>query len=124
MAKIHGKDGSITFAGGYTTSCKSWQVTRTLETGDTTPLGSANRMYGAGLKTASGSFVCFADGTTPLVDVGTTGNATFTMATGRTLTVAILITDFDVSVGLDGFIEVTYKWIISGTGIAGDFAIA
>lgn len=124
MARLHGKGGSVTFASGYVTHVHSWSIDRVGETADGTTLGSVNRIADAGLKNASGSFSCYVDDTTAIADVHVTGSAVFTMGTGKTITVLILITDYSVNVGLDGNVIVTYRWSLSGTGVAGDHAIA
>jgi hypothetical protein len=124
MAKVHGKDGSITFAGGYTTHIHAMTCDRALEMAEATVLGSENRTKIAGLGTATGTFSCYVDGTTPLVDVGTTGTLIMTLATGRTITATIVTSGLTVNVSLDGVEVATYRWELSGTGAAADFVIA
>lgn len=124
MARLHGKGGSVTFANGYVVNCHSWTVDRTGETVDGTVFGATNRVADAGLKNATGSFVCYVDSDAALKDVHVAGEAVFLMGPGKTLTAKILITDFSVNVGLDGNETVTYRFVLSGDGTATDFVIA
>src|SRR5574343_780305 len=116
MAKLHGKDGSIAFAGGYVSHCFAWSIDRAQELAEASELGHVNREKAAGLKAATGTYSCYVDSATALVDVGTTGTATFTMGTGQTATAKIIISGVTVSVGLDGLETAVYKWELSGDG--------
>lgn len=124
MAKVHGKDGSVTFASGYTDHVFAWSLDRAQELAEATILGSVNRIKVAGLKAATGTYSCYVDDTTALHDAGDVGTATFTMDTLRTFTCEIIISGVTVSVGLDGLQTAVYKWELSGTGVAGDFVVA
>lgn len=124
MAAVHGIEGSVTFASGYVDNVHAWSADRELETADVMPLGAVNRIALAGAKNATGQYSCYVDDTTPLHDVGDAGAATFTLATGRTITVDILITNLSVTVDTNGAEVATYSWKLSGDGTASDFAVA
>lgn len=124
MARLHGKDGSVSFDGGTIAHIKSWTCDREVEEADGTEFGDSERRIDTGLKNSSGSFTCYASDTNEIVDVGTGGNLTLTLGGSRTLVIVIKITGWSASVNLDGNIEVTYNWKQGGgDGSSNDFAI-
>ncbi|RJR06920.1 hypothetical protein C4588_07225 [Candidatus Parcubacteria bacterium] len=123
MARMHGKDGSITWSAGYSQNVISWTLNRTTERADGTTLGRANRVRDTGLGDATGTFSCFTDDTTAISDVGTKGTLVLTAGGTKTRTIPIVVTDFSESVGLDNNVIVTYSWEMSDDSDAG-FVIA
>jgi len=55
MGYLHGKDGSITYAGVKLAKVASWSLSASVEALETTSLADAARSYTPGLKSASGS---------------------------------------------------------------------
>jgi hypothetical protein len=55
MAYLHGKDGSITYAGARLAKVASWTLSSQVEALEVTSLADTARNYTAGIKSASGS---------------------------------------------------------------------
>jgi predicted secreted protein len=119
MAVISGIGGSVTFASGYVTAVRSWSITITseaLETTDMNPSGGYRTRIG-GLKSWSGSYSAFIDGTVfASIDDqlgGTPSAATFALVSGSTepnIQGTILITDVSVTANTDGPVEVEFTF--------------
>lgn len=113
MALLHGKEGSITFANGYTTCPKSYSVAMTTEMKDTTCLGATSRTRQAGLEDFSGTYTVLIDDTTVLVESGAQGTATFTFGGARNIVADIIITDVSITDTLEGS-EAVYSFVNAG----------
>jgi len=114
MAAINGMTGSVTFAAGYVTNAHQWEADVTGEALDTTGFSPTNnyRTRIAGLLDWSGSYTCWADGTTPLTTAGLSGAATFVAETGRQYSGTILVTSARTGIAADGSQRtITVTWV-------------
>lgn len=121
-----GNSGGVTFAGGYATWVRSWELTIEAGVHDiTSQTGSAVlwRSFRPGLLSWSGSYECDIDSTTPLspptLASGVAGAATFKIseegATDNTLAGDIIVTGLSQSVSAGEKNTASYSF--SGSGV-------
>ena len=126
MAVISGIGGSVTYASGYTTAVRSWSVSLTADTLETTGLAPANNFRSRiqGLKSWSGSYSAYVDSSTFLTmddGVGNAAAAAVFLFDGTTGNMAgdIIVTDMSVTTNTDGAIEVEFSFEGSGQVVIG-----
>ena len=86
-----------------------------------------NRVKDEGLHSGRGTFVCYVDDTTVLMEVGTSLTTSFKMSGSRKLVAKVIITGMDVKTNIAGNAEVTYSCELGGTaadGTVNDFQIS
>ena len=119
MAVISGIGGSVTFSSGYVTADRSWNVTITADSLETTAMNPADnyRTKIGGLKTWSGSYSAYVDGAAfaSLDDQlsGSPSSATFKLLSGSddpNITGTILITDIAITATTDSAVEVEFTF--------------
>jgi len=117
MARLHGKAGSVTFAGGSVTGVgiTSWTIDYKSAADETTGMDSSGaKTFIAGLTEWSGSFSGYYD--TGKIAAGTTGSATFYLvAAGANYAGTIIVTSFKVDTSVDGPIKITCDFQGTGT---------
>lgn len=115
MAVISGIGGSVTFSSGYVTAVRSWNVTITADSLETTAMNPTDnyRTKIGGLKTWSGSYSAYVDGAAfASLDDQLSGNpssATFDL-NGPNLTGTIIITDIAITATTDSAVEVEFTF--------------
>ena len=117
MAVFTGQGGNVTFAAGYVTNVKSFEVNVPVDIHDSTVFNPAVtwKSKTGGLKEGSGSYVCYLDTAVAIELPGVTGVATFLESGARTVTGTILISN--VALGVDvggGLSEVTFSFEFNG----------
>lgn len=117
MATFSGTVVAVTFAAGYVTNGGRWSVDAVADEVETTAgwdAATADRSYGAGWMSWSGSYECRVDDTAALHVAGDAGAATFTYnatgGTGNSLGGSIVITGASVSAERNGEVTVTYTF--------------
>tara|TARA_Y100001938_G_scaffold151075_1_gene245711 strand:+ start:2020 stop:2412 length:393 start_codon:yes stop_codon:yes gene_type:complete len=119
MAVISGVGGSVTFASGYVTAVRSWNITITADSLETTSMNPTNgfRTHIGGLKSWSGSYSAYVDGAA-FADIddqlgGNPSSATFKLVSGSddpNISGSILITDIAVTATTDSAVEVEFTF--------------
>lgn len=119
MAVISGIGGSVEFSSGYVTAVRSWSITisaDSIETTDMAPTGNYRTRIG-GLKQWSGSYSAYVDGSAfaSLDDQlsGSPSSATFKLLSGSddpNITGTILITDIAITATTDSAVEVEFTF--------------
>jgi len=125
MATLHGKEGRVIWPGKYTSHVHSWSADIEYEVVedtaweyestalDATPVpgtgGAGWRTYIYGLKTFSGSFDCYMDGTSPpSVDPGTAAEIYLVNKNGTSYWHGMaIVTGTSVEAPIEGIQEVT-----------------
>ena len=118
MAVISGIGGSVTFSGGYAVNVRSWNVSLSAESIETTVMAptASYRTRMGGLKSWSGSYSTFLDDTVlPDIDDklgGAAATATFqlTDGSGPNIEGSIIITDIAVTATTDSAVEVEFTF--------------
>jgi len=106
---VCGTTGSVSICGEVT----NIKIDITLDTPEATSMSSSgNKEFLPCLKGWSGSFDSFLLGTT----IGAHASATFTLATGKTVSGNIIITDIKINDEVAGV--VTFNYTFNGTGAA------
>lgn len=116
MAVITGDTGTVTFAGGYVTNVKSWTLNIVADEHDVTDFAAtAWAAYLGGLKRWSGSYDCWLDSATVIVDgLAAAAAIVLTANTGQTFTGNAWITTNDVKVNPADPNQVTVNFRGSG----------
>lgn len=118
MAVLTGVGGSVTFATGIVTGVRQWSVNESVNIRDATTFasGTAAAYATAGVVSFSGSFERIVDSADAniLNVAGATGDATFTLATGKTYAGTIIIQSVGTPVPKDDLIIETVQF--QGTG--------
>ena len=118
MAVISGIGGSVTFSGGYDVNVRSWNVSlsaESVETTDMAPTASYRTRIG-GLKSWSGSYSTFLDDTVlPDIDdklggAAATAKFQLTDGSGPNIEGSIIITDIAVTATTDSAVEVEFTF--------------
>tara|TARA_Y100001963_G_scaffold148873_1_gene227488 strand:+ start:369 stop:761 length:393 start_codon:yes stop_codon:yes gene_type:complete len=119
MAVISGIGGSVTFSSGYVTSVRSWNITITADSLETTAMNPTNnyRTKIGGLKTWSGSYSAYVDGAA-FADLdnqlsGNPSSATFKLVSGSddpNISGTIIITDIAITATTDSAVEVEFTF--------------
>ncbi|HUU93711.1 MAG TPA: hypothetical protein VM238_21170 [Phycisphaerae bacterium] len=119
MAAIHGFDGNVTFANGYTTNVKAWTAAVSRDTEEALAWdgdGWFRAVHGG--KHLGGTYTCNVDDSTgysisDMVDVA--GAAVFRHTSGWQLRVTIAVTGSDTGADImTGPQEITFNWIANG----------
>ena len=119
MAVISGIGGSVEFSSGYVTAVRSWSITisaDSIETTDMAPTGNYRTRIG-GLKQWSGSYSAYVDGSAfASLDDQLSGNpsaAVFKLVSGSddpNISGDILITDIAITATTDSAVEVEFTF--------------
>jgi hypothetical protein len=126
MAITKGSEGSATFSDGTTAQAivelKDWSISESAETIETTSMGNTTRTKTIGLTSASGSMTMFWDVESTGTDlgqatmvVGAKAELVLYPKSGKTGTCTAIITERGVSVSLDGLVETSVSFEVSGT---------
>ena len=102
----------LTLAGGYySTGAHSFTLSLTAEDLITTPFGANYNTRIAGLLSATGSYDCYLDDTTPLPSRGSSDTITLTVDAAETYVIPIIINTAEARVGAAGDDRhVTISW--------------
>ena len=93
----------LTLAGGfYSTNAHSYSIELICKDLLTTPFGADYNTRIGGLVSASGSYDCYLDGTTPLPNRGSSDTITLTVDAGQTYEIPIIISNVESRVSASG----------------------
>tara|TARA_Y100001973_G_C5209184_1_gene344086 strand:- start:17162 stop:17557 length:396 start_codon:yes stop_codon:yes gene_type:complete len=124
MAVISGIGGGVTYASGYVANVRSWNISLTADSLETTKLDATNswRTRIQGLKSWSGSYSCYVDGTAVATLDDGVGNAPASAlfrfnesgGSAKRLEGTIIVTDMSITNTTDSATEVEYTFEGSG----------
>ena len=116
MAEISGIQGAVSIAGIGTLTFRSWTISYTQATVDTTVFGDGTRARVPGIKEWSGSAEAVLDGATAPILPTAAGAGVFTAEsdTPMTWTGSVIVTGLTPNVVIDG--EATCSVTFDGTG--------
>ena len=114
MAEIGGLGGSVTIASTGTLTFRSWTISYTQATVDTTIFADGTRTRVPGILEWSGSAEAILDGAATCALPTTEVAGVFQAATSRTWTGQVIVTGLTPSVAVDG--EATCSVTFDGTG--------
>ena len=122
MANHTGSEGVVKIGTNTISEVRSFTITETGDTIEDSTMGDASRTYKAGMKTFTGSVVCFWDETD-------TAQIALTVGAGVTLNLypegtgtgdkyysgSVLVTSIERSAAFDGMVETTFSFQGTGT---------
>jgi len=122
MANHTGSEGVVKIGTNTISEVRSFTITETGDTIEDSTMGDASRTYKAGMKTFTGSVVCFWDETD-------TAQIALTVGAGVTLNLypegtgtgdkyysgSVLVTSIERSAAFDGMVETTFSYQGTGT---------
>jgi len=122
MANHTGSEGVVKIGTNTISEVRSFTITETGDTIEDSTMGDASRTYKAGMKTFTGSVVCFWD-ETDTAQIALTVGASVTLnlypegtTTGdKYYTGSVLVTSIERSAAFDGMVETTFSFQGTGT---------
>ena len=113
--KFSGKDGRVTFSGGYTAHVKSWSAEISAELLEATELEQSTKDFVPDLLEWNGQYVCFLDSETitalnNIKSQGDPGAAEFIFGNGRKITGSILMSGISSGAEAGSTVEVTISF--------------
>ena len=122
MANHTGSEGVVKIGTNTISEVRSFTITETGDTIEDSTMGDASRTYKAGMKTFTGSVVCYWD-ETDTAQIALTVGASVTLnlypegtATGdKYYTGSVLVTSIERSAAFDGMVETTFSYQGTGT---------
>jgi len=122
MANHTGSEGVVKIGTNTIGEVRSFTITETGDTIEDSTMGDASRTYKAGMKTFTGSVVCFWD-ETDTAQIALTVGASVTLnlypegtTTGdKYYTGSVLVTSIERSAAFDGMVETTFSFQGTGT---------
>jgi hypothetical protein len=122
MATHTGSEGVVKISANTIAEVRSWTLTETADTIEDSTMGDAYRTYKVGMKTFTGSIVCYWDETDTTGQMALTAGASVTLnlypegaTTGDTYyTGTVLVTSIEATASFDGMVEATFNF--QGTG--------
>jgi hypothetical protein len=122
MANHTGSEGVVKIGTNTMAEIRSFTLTETGDTIEDSVMGDSYRTYKAGMKTFTGSLVCFWDeaesaqsaltvGAGVTLNLYPEGNA----ATDKYFTGSVLVTSIERSAAFDGMVEATFSFQGTGT---------
>jgi len=122
MANHTGSEGVVKIGTNTISEVRSFTITETGDTIEDSTMGDASRTYKAGMKTFTGSVVCYWD-ETDTAQIALTVGASVTLnlypegtTTGdKYYTGSVLVTSIERSAAFDGMVETTFSFQGTGT---------
>ena len=122
MANHTGSEGVVKIGTNTISEVRSFTITETGDTIEDSTMGDASRTYKAGMKTFTGSVVCYWD-ETDTAQIALTVGASVTLnlypegtTTGdKYYTGSVLVTSIERSAAFDGMVETTFSYQGTGT---------
>ncbi len=122
MATHTGSEGLVRISTNTIAEVRSWTLTETADTIEESTMGDSYRTFKTGMKTFTGSVVCYWD------ELDTTGQMAMTAGASVTLnlfpegntsgdtyyTGTVLVTSIEATASFDGMVEATFNF--QGTG--------
>ena len=122
MANHTGSEGVVKIGTNTISEVRSFTITETGDTIEDSTMGDSSRTYKAGMKTFTGSVVCYWD-ETDTAQIALTVGASVTLnlypegtTTGdKYYTGSVLVTSIERSAAFDGMVETTFSFQGTGT---------
>ncbi len=122
MATHTGSEGVVKISANTIAEVRSWTLTETADTIEDSTMGDSYRTYKVGMKTFTGSIVCYWDETDTTGQGAMTAGASVTLnlypegstAADTYYTGTVLVTSIEATAAFDGMVEATFSF--QGTG--------